>query len=92
MERVRWFSCATALKMWYWNETKKVWRTGYRLFHGKFLTVSPGPRYTGLTVSEETKRVSLTPDLSEKLISLFHAEQRCYETPDQRFPQSSMLE
>ena len=65
LETVRWFSCATAQNIWYWNETKTFWRAGYRLFHGKFLTFMSGPRYTGLTVSVETNREALTPNLSE---------------------------
>ena len=39
LETVRWFSCTTSLSMWYWNKTKTFWRAGYRLFHGKFLTI-----------------------------------------------------
>ena len=47
------------------GENKKLRHTGYRLFHGKFLTFMAVPRYTGLTVSGEMTREALTPSLSE---------------------------
>ena len=65
LETVRWFSCATASHMWYWNKTKKFWRAGYRLFHGKFLTFMAGPRYTSLTVNKGMTHEALIPSISE---------------------------
>ena len=64
LETVRWFSCLSAKSMWYWNETKTFWRTGYRLFHGKFLSFMAGLRFEGQTVTKDTKRALLEPQSS----------------------------
>ena len=65
LETVRWFSCITLSEMWYWNETKKFWRAGYRLFHGKFLTFMSGPRSEGQIVSGESERGLFNPERSK---------------------------
>ena len=36
--------------MWYFEETKRFWRAGYRLFHGKFLSFMSGPKAMGQLV------------------------------------------
>ena len=33
--------------MWYRETTKRFWKTGYRLFHGKFVYFMGGTKRTG---------------------------------------------
>lgn len=44
LETVRFFSNQCTTEMRYFPETKRFWRTGYRLFHDKFLYYMGGPK------------------------------------------------
>ena len=51
---VRWFSLDdSATCMRYSDEVKTFWRTGLRLFHGRFLRFMGGPKHKGQIVLEE---------------------------------------
>jgi hypothetical protein len=60
--------------MWYSDTTKLFWKTGYRLFHGKFLYFMGGPKNTGqilegvsdpgLSSSEKSERNFAVPSVS----------------------------
>ena len=47
LETARFFSTSHSSNMWYWDETKRFWKTGYRMFHAKFLYFMGGPKYLG---------------------------------------------
>jgi hypothetical protein len=49
--------------MRYFQETKRFWKTGYRLFHGKFLYYMGGPRNVG-QVNDSVSTGALSPELS----------------------------
>ena len=44
LETTRFYSQKHTSEMWYYTETKRFWKTGYRPFHGKFLYYMDGPR------------------------------------------------
>lgn len=47
LETVRFVSTNTTSEMWYWDTTKRFWKTGYRLYHGNILYYMSGPKNTG---------------------------------------------
>ncbi|KAK3107914.1 hypothetical protein FSP39_025021 [Pinctada imbricata] len=51
---VRWFSLEQSSHMRYSNEVKLFWRTGLRLFHGKFLRFMGGSKGTGQIVNKQS--------------------------------------
>ena len=63
METVRFFSTGSTSEMRYSEETKLFWKTGYRLFHAKFLYFMGGPKNIGQISGGEAERGQL---ISEK--------------------------
>ena len=47
LETVKIFYCSNTSEMRYSDITKRVWKAGYRLFHGTFLYFMGGPKNIG---------------------------------------------
>jgi hypothetical protein len=47
LDTVNFFSCKSTTCMKYFPETKRFWKSGYRLFHAKFLYFMGGPKNVG---------------------------------------------
>ena len=60
LETVKFFYRANTSEMRYSDITKRFWRAGYRLFHGKFFYFMGGPKNIG-TLAESTSRGTFNP-------------------------------
>ena len=51
LETARWFSCTSTTNMWYWEDTLKFWKVGYRLFGDKFVLFMSGMKSLGTVIT-----------------------------------------
>ena len=61
LETIRWYSLKTTTNMWYWEDTLKFWKMGYRLLKDKFILFMGGLKSTGQIVAKETTRGLFDP-------------------------------
>jgi hypothetical protein len=59
LDTVKFFGSKSTTCMKYFPETKRFWKSGYRLFHAKFLYYMGGPKNVG--VKEENQRDHIDP-------------------------------
>ena len=65
LDVVQWFGCTTTTQMRYKDEVRRFWRTGYRLFKGKFLNFMAGHKNVGQVVTGTTEKGSYEPSSSK---------------------------
>ena len=54
---MKFYDCANTSEMRYSDITKRFWKAGYRLFHGKFLYFMGGPKNIGTLAQNTTKSI-----------------------------------
>ena len=63
LETIRFYNCESTTEMRYSNETKRFWKSGYRLFHAKFLYFMGGPKHVGeMSQLEESEMGKFKPE------------------------------
>lgn len=65
LDVVRWYSSESTTTMRYDDVVSRFWRTGYKLFHGRFLRFISGPKNRGEIIINDSKRGCFNPAESE---------------------------
>ena len=55
LETVRFYDCDNTSQMRYLEETRRFWKSGFRLFHAKFLYFMGGPKHVGELSQADSK-------------------------------------
>lgn len=61
LETVCWFTVQSTTAMWYWPDTLKFWKLGYRIFHERFVLFMSGMKSIGNAINAEEELGNYDP-------------------------------